>query len=214
MTTFQIKLLAAILMVCDHIGTVFFPDVYIFKYVGRLSFPLFAWLIGQGEKYTKNFESYFLRLLVFAFVSQPIYLLAFQNLPGGSADNPNILFTLALGLLAIRLDKITHLKIVFTCLLSVFAEFISTEYGSYGVLLIVLLAYFDSTNVNWWMLWSLLNLVLPTLRGYAFFQALAIFSPLILLFCNGDRGRKARWFYLFYPVHLALIFLVKIAIFS
>ncbi len=209
MTTFQIKLLAAILMLGDHIGTVFFPDVYIFKYLGRLSFPLFAWLLGQGEKYTKNFKSYLLRLIVLAIVSQPIYLLAFQDISGGSADNPNILVTLALGLLAIRLDKVTHLKFVFTCIFAVLAELIRTEYGSYGVLLIALLANFDSTNVSWWMVWSLLNLVLPVLRGNSVFQSLAVFSPMILFFWNGERGRKARWFYLFYPVHLALIFLIK-----
>ncbi|MBE9035190.1 TraX family protein [aff. Roholtiella sp. LEGE 12411] len=100
MTSFQIKLLAALLMVCDHIGVVFFPNQLMFRYVGRFSFPLFAWLLGQGEKYTKDFNSYFLKLTVWGFLSQPIYYLLFNNY------SLNILVTLLLSLLAIRLGKL------------------------------------------------------------------------------------------------------------
>ncbi|MFB2921097.1 TraX family protein [Aerosakkonema funiforme] len=48
MTAFQIKVLAALLMLVDHIGAIFFPKIFVLRIVGRLSFPLFAWLIGQG----------------------------------------------------------------------------------------------------------------------------------------------------------------------
>jgi TraX protein len=103
-TSFQIKLLAALLMVCDHIGVVFFPSQLIFRYIGRFSFPLFAWLLGQGEKYTKDFNSYFLKLTVWGFLSQPIYYLLFNNY------SLNILVTLLLSLLAIRLGKLIDNK--------------------------------------------------------------------------------------------------------
>jgi TraX protein len=103
-TSFQIKLLAALLMVCDHIGVVFFPSQLIFRYIGRFSFPLFAWLLGQGEKYTKDFNSYFLKLTVWGFLSQPIYYLLFNNY------SLNILVTLLLSLLAIRLGKLIEMK--------------------------------------------------------------------------------------------------------
>ena len=95
MTTFQIKLLAAVLMVCDHIGAVIFPKILILRFLGRLSFPLFAWLIGQGEKNTNNFKLYLLRLVILGVISQPIYYLTFHS------SALNILATLAFGLLAI-----------------------------------------------------------------------------------------------------------------
>ncbi|WP_106371457.1 TraX family protein [Chlorogloea sp. CCALA 695] len=49
-----------------------------FKYIGRLKFPLFAWLIGQGEKYKKDFNSYLIRLAVGAGISQPLYYALFN----------------------------------------------------------------------------------------------------------------------------------------
>lgn len=48
MSSFQIKVLAAFLMTIDHIGVVFFPHQLALRYIGRLSFPLFAWLVGRG----------------------------------------------------------------------------------------------------------------------------------------------------------------------
>lgn len=104
MTTFQIKFLAAILMVVDHVGVLFFPKVLAFRYLGRLSFPLFAWAIGQGEKHTKNFNVYLIKLIVWGIISQPIYYLVFRSL------SLNILITLALGLLALRLEKLLSYK--------------------------------------------------------------------------------------------------------
>jgi hypothetical protein len=72
LNNFHIKLLAAIFMVIDHVGVVFFPNVLAFRMVGRLSFPLFAWLLTQGEQHTRNIERYLLRLVVLGIVSQPL----------------------------------------------------------------------------------------------------------------------------------------------
>ncbi|MFB2968893.1 TraX family protein [Aerosakkonema sp. BLCC-F183] len=78
MTAFQIKVLAALLMLVDHIGAIFFPKIFVLRIVGRLSFPLFAWLIGQGEKHTKNFKLYLVRLIILGLISQPVSYLLFQ----------------------------------------------------------------------------------------------------------------------------------------
>lgn len=104
MTSFDIKILAALLMVIDHVGLVFFPDQLIFRYLGRLSFPLFAWLLGQGEKHTRDVYAYLLRIVIWGLVSQPIYVLLFHN------EQLNILFTLAIGLVALFLPKLTGSK--------------------------------------------------------------------------------------------------------
>lgn len=206
MTTFQIKLLAAVLMVCDHLGAVIFPKILILRFLGRLSFPIFAWLIGQGEKYSNNFKIYLLRLIVLGVVSQPIYYLTFRS------SALNILATLAFGLLAIRIDKILKSKFLFTLIFAVLAQLTNAEYGFYGVCVISLLSESDFNTATWWLKWILLNLLTFWFPGFLFYQFLAVLTPLILNLWNGKQGRKAKWFYLFYPFHLVLIYLLRLLI--
>lgn len=205
MTTFQIKLLAALLMVCDHIGAVIFPKILILRFLGRLSFPLFAWLIGQGEKYTNNFKVYLLRLIILGVVSQPIYYLTFHS------SALNILATLAFGLLALRINKITDSKL-FTFIFAALAQLANAEYGAYGVFVITLLSEINFTKITWWIQWILLNLLTFWLPGFFFYQFLAGLTPLILSLWNGQKGQKNKCFYPFYPLHLGFILICKLLI--
>ena len=72
-----IQFIAALTMLIDHIGMVFFPSVIGFRAIGRLSFPLFAFGIAEGVRYTHCFWRYFGRILLTAVLSQPIYMLLF-----------------------------------------------------------------------------------------------------------------------------------------
>lgn len=199
MTSFQIKLLAALLMVIDHVGVVFFPDQLLFRYVGRLSFPLFAWLLGQGEKHTKNFNSYLIRLAVGAIVSQPFYQLLFNF------NDLNILFTLLMGLLAIRLGKLVSNKYLVWFSFAGIAQTINANYGFYGVIVTILLSQFDFHNSKWWLKWVSINLLVFVNNDFEPYQALAIFAPFIINLWNSKQGRKLRLFYFFYPAHLFFI---------
>lgn len=203
MTSYQIKILAALLMVVDHIGVVFFPEQLVFRYIGRLSFPLFAWLVGQGEKYTKNFQSYLIRLIVWAGISQPLYYTLFKS------PNLNILVTLAIGLLAIRLGNLFSFKYLIWFTLAGIAQAINTSYGFYGILIITVLSELKYNNLNWWIQWILVNfLVVFTLPVSDRYQCLALFAPLFLMLWTGQQGRKDRLFYFFYPGHLFVLNLV------
>ncbi len=204
MTSHQIKLIAALLMVVDHVGVVFFPDQLAFRYIGRLSFPLFAWLIGQGEKYTKDFNSYLIRLAVGAGISQPLYYALFNF------TNLNILVTLLIGLLAIRIGKLVSFKYLIWLTFAGVAQAINTSYGFYGILVITVLSEFNSNNFKWWLQWILVNLLVLVIPGSEHYQLLAVLTPLIVMLWNGKQGRKAKLFYLFYPVHL---FILRVLIF-
>lgn len=199
MTSFQIKLLAALLMVIDHVGVVFLPDQLFFRYVGRLSFPLFAWSLGQGEKYTKNFRSYFIRLAVGAIISQPFYQLLFNF------NNLNILLTLLMGLLAIRLGRLVGNKYLVWFSFAEIAQAIDASYGFYGIIVTTLLSQFDFYNSKWWLKWVLINLFTFISTDFQPYQALAIFTPFIINLWNGKQGRKVQLFYFFYPAHLFLL---------
>jgi hypothetical protein len=204
MTSYQIKLIAALLMVVDHVGVVFFPDQLAFRYISRLSFPLFAWLIGQGEKYTKNFNSYLIRLAIFSGISQPLYYVLFNF------SNLNILVTLLIGLLAIRLGKLVSFKYLIWLTFAGVAQAINTSYGFYGILVITVMSEFNSKDFKWWLQWILVNLLVFVITGFKHYQLLALLTPLIIMLWNGKQGRKAKFFYLFYPVHL---FILKVLVF-
>jgi hypothetical protein len=75
-----LKIIAAIAMVCDHMGVILFPDLLFLRVIGRLSFPIFAFLIAEGAKYTKNKLKHFLTMFGFAAVIQIVYYFAMQSL--------------------------------------------------------------------------------------------------------------------------------------
>ena len=95
MSTYKIKWLAVLLMVVDHIGYFLFPQQIIFRIIGRLSFPLFAFLIANGYKFTRDKKKYLLRLFIFANIIQLPSL--FMSLPF------NIFYTLSFGLVCIMI---------------------------------------------------------------------------------------------------------------
>lgn len=76
MTGFHLKLIALTTMFIDHIGAVFFPQVTLLRVIGRISFPLYAFLIAEGCRYTRDRGRYALGLGAFALISEIPYDLA------------------------------------------------------------------------------------------------------------------------------------------
>ena len=108
MNNFQLKIIAIILMTIDHIGFILFPDIIILRVIGRLSFPIFVFLIIEGFKNTSNYNSFLKRLISFAVIIEiPNLILNYSN-------SMNIFFTLATGLIVVKLLddgwKITNQK--------------------------------------------------------------------------------------------------------
>lgn len=214
LTTFHVKVLAAFLMVVDHLGIVL--EMEWLRIVGRFSFPLFAWLLIQGAKHTQNWQRYERRLLILAIASQPIYVLFIkQFLP------LNPVFQLWLGLVLIRLIE----KCQMTSLLGIAIIGVATlffDYHYYGIGLVYLLANYPAfcqnpsspvaPSINM-VLWIGGFVVLHFL--YALSHPLQIFAlPFILLIpilnTIRERGSKARWFYWFYPLHFVPLILLGV----
>ena len=104
-------------MIVDHC-TIAFEWYSGFRCIGRMAFPIFAYLISEGCRYTKDFEGYILRLLICAFMSEWIYDIVFKDEINLFFDL-NILFTFALSVLGIYIfESLSHLAILlFYCLL-------------------------------------------------------------------------------------------------
>lgn len=200
---YQIKWLAAILMLIDHVGLVFFPQQFGWRMIGRWSFPLFAWLLSQGEQHTRNFQQYLLRLLLLGLISQPIYALTFNT------PDLNILFTLALGIVLLRLERFwPQYCYGIWAVGAIAAQGFNFSYGAYGIGMIGLLARMQP-EIIWWFLWIALHLVTIAFNQYwGLFQLPAVMTPLLLQRASHQKGRNARWFYSFYPLHLLVLALL------
>jgi hypothetical protein len=191
-------------MLIDHVGVVFFPDFYTLRAIGRLSFPLFIWLLVQGEAHTNKVSRYLLRLCLLGILSQPIYQLTFE------VTQLNILFTLVLGLICLRLTRrIPQLQLAIWSAGSVLAQVANLEYGAYGMVAIALTQRFQP-SWQWWLGWLLFHfgfwVIMP---DFVTFQIPAIATPLLFHLANQQQGARARWFYGFYPFHLLALFLIR-----
>lgn len=132
-----LSLLAMASMTVDHIGAILFPEDLAFRMVGRLAFPTFAFLLAEGARHSHSRLRYGLRLLGLAVLSELPFDYAFFG--GWNMGHQNIFFTLCLGLAAIELsDRLTAPAPRVAGLLAVImlAEFLHTDYGSLGVLLV------------------------------------------------------------------------------
>lgn len=108
MTAFVLKIVAMFSMTCDHLSYLIFGKFSFLNYIGRIAFPIFAFQITEGYVHTSNLKKYFLRLFVFALISQLPFMLFISTY--SNAFHLNVFFTLLLGLLAItiydKLDKV------------------------------------------------------------------------------------------------------------
>lgn len=153
-----LKIIACVTMLMDHIGYCYyytFEYAELFRTIGRMSYPLFAFLIATGYNYTKNINRYLLRLFLFAIITEPFFDRAFMG-TWYDMGYQNALYTLFLGLFAIYMldtvrkggSRLLCIVPVFLCMLC--AEYYKTDYGYWGVLMIVLFYLFQGRK--WWQL--------------------------------------------------------------
>lgn len=212
MSSSQLKILAVVTMLIDHIGAILFPTVLFFRIIGRLSFPLFCFLISEGLLYTANLKGYLERLFFFALISEVPYDLAFH----GTVYYPqsqNVFFTLFLGLAAISFlhsylgsRPASALVLALVCVL--FAEALHTDYGWFGVMLIIIFYCFKNYRTKGVLIFAVFNTGYGLLTGTVKLYAALAGFPIFLY--NGKKGRL-NWkyfFYAFYPVHLLLLYFV------
>ncbi len=225
-----LKILAAIAMLSDHMGRIFFPDEKIFRIVGRIALPIFAFMIAEGCRHTRNKLRYFITVFSLAVVCQTAYFIYDGDTYMG------ILVTFSLSILTIyalqafkeacfdtestRFKKITFL---FLFVLSVGAVYflntvLKIDYGFYGCMLPVFAAIFHpaaNASEAYIKRWDKIPihvaslavgaLLLAVTRQPIQYWSFVAFIPLLLY--SGKRGklRMKYFFYVFYPLHLLLL---------
>lgn len=213
----QLKIIALITMTCDHVGLQLFPRLQVLRIIGRLALPIYAYMIAEGCRYTRDRKKYLLRLLALAAVCQVVYFVAMGSL----YQCIMVTFSLSAGLIYL-LDRAVEKKdgasILLAllgagtvyCLCEVLPGILNhtdfeIDYGIFGVLLPVLV-YFGRDR---WQKILLLGVGLSLLAldfGGIQWWSLATL-PLLALY-SGKRGkwRIGTFFYLYYPLHLAAIY--------
>lgn len=219
MTSFVIKIIACITMVLDHIKyAIPQTDCFITEYLGRLSYPLFAFLVVEGYVHTSDLKKYYKRLLVFAVISQIPFML-FRTLVG-EWKMLNIMFTLLLGLLSITAyDKIKKEYISFpVCILLILlGEFLNVDYGWFGVTMILILYIFREKNILKLISYTILIILyfyfsgIKVINHAVIMLFISMLLPIILiLLYNGKQGKKMKYFfYWFYPIHMIILYVLS-----
>lgn len=218
-----LKLLAIITMFIDHVGAAVLARLIItgnytenlyktylaMRYIGRIAFPIFCFLLIEGFLHTRDRKKYALRLLVFAAISEIPFDLAFSSkvLEFG---HQNVFFTLFIGLVTIsaihyveeRQDWIPILRGVLAAVSAGvgigLAYLMKTDYDAMGVICILALYLFHKTRGLQ---------ILAGCVAFGSFELPALVAFIPIAFYNGKRGWNIKYFfYLFYPVHLLLIY--------
>ncbi len=213
---FGLKLIVIAAMTVDHIGTLIYPEALWLRLVGRLAMPIVAFLLVEGYHHTRHLGRYLLRLLVFAVLAQPVYRLVFPH-------GLNVFFDLLVGLCllwAVQRIRSRWLTAALVLAVGVAGFYVTLDWWHLGVFMVFV---FHVTRGRFgWTVAALSGLLLANAGLFAVVSARTgepgyqlinfinlgclLALPLLARY-NGRRGRDCRaLFYVFYPVHLLLLY--------
>ena len=225
-----LKALACVFMLIDHVGMRLFPGISLLRIVGRLAYPIFAFFIAEGCRYTRNKTKRFLTVFVLGAACELAYICYTGIYYGG------ILITFSLSIFLIyclqSVKKQLCAENVICCALSLvglgfavllvysFVGLVGVDYGFAGVMVSVLTALPDYKSGEapvWLKKWDCLGtkllcftvgLMLVIIQcGVNSVQIYSLFAVPLLALYNGQRGKHGfkYGFYIFYPAHLLII---------
>lgn len=229
----QLRVIALVAMLLDHLWATIIPDNLWMNCVGRIAFPIFAFQLAEGALRTSDMQGYAKRLLKYALISE----IPFNLMMGGSPIYPlhqNVIFTLLLGLMGIRsIEEMKSaptkkaavkggLKVVLFGLVNVVGFVDYSIMGYVTILGFYLLRGFKLAKLCQFIMLLLLNQILfsglcvpISILGVEIlfhYQCFAVLALIPIWLYNGQQGahssiiRKAS--YIFYPAHMLIIYLV------
>jgi hypothetical protein len=231
----QLKVIALVAMTLDHIGVILLPTWTVLRIVGRLAFPIFAYMVAEGCHYTHDRRRYLAGIALLGLACQVAYWLVAGSLA------QSILTTLALGIVtvygleyakghggprgALALVGALALDLLFCVALPVWLApwSFSVDYGFWGVMLPPLV-YLPrlwcpaaASRRAWMLVTCSVGLVLLALLHHSSLGMVQWWSLLTLPLLALYRGRRGRWrmkhlFYVYYPLHLVVIWGVALLV--
>lgn len=221
-----IKIVALVCMTVDHVGVMFFSEQIIFRIIGRIAFPIFAFFVAEGCRHTRNKLRYFLVIFCLGILCE-----VFARIFAGITEC-NILLTLAVAILLVYAfdwlktsakngDKKQCLASASVFVFAIGAVFVMSsivpqylpwfggfDYGFFGILVPLFVSVFDKHILKLLML--AISLVLMTaLRVPTWnIQWYCLLSLILIAMYDGTRGKYniKYLFYAYYPLHLAALY--------
>lgn len=217
MNATRLKVIGIVSMTIDHIGYFLFPQMTVLRIIGRLAYPIFAYMIAEGCRYTRNKVRYLCTVLAIAGVCSAVTYFAERSL------YQSIFTTFSCAMLLIfALDAATktaeRARKIFCSVCAVvlvflyFAVFqlrmipgVETDYGFLGIITPVLVWQGRSKAEKLAGLTIGLCLLSVELGTVQFSSLVAV---ILLYFYNGERGNHSlKWaFYAYYPLHVAVLY--------
>ncbi len=238
-SSMTLHIMAMTFMLCDHLWATIIPGNDWLTCVGRIAYPIFAFLIVEGYFHTRNLKKYVGRLLIFALISE----IPFNLVIGGRVFYPihqNVLVTFLIGILLIYINEKAHkcgklwLRIL-TFLATVILGFILgliafADYHYAGVFTI--LTFYLFRGRKWWQLLGqfagLYYINCEILSGLQYevhlwnhtyfflqqgFALLALIPIWLYKGMQGPYNKTIKWIYYgFYPAHLLVLALLRMVI--
>ena len=228
LTNDKLKIIAVITMLIDHIGAYLFPSVIWLRVIGRIAFPIFAFMIAEGCRYTKNKKKYLLNMatlavvcqLLFSFFDSTVYL----RIPCTFTLAVTMTFLLQYCVRVFKEESLIAKKTVTATMFVAMVGFVywlstvyTIDYGFYGCMTPVVISavtvYEDTkdSSVLYQQLVVLALMLLLISSQYISLQYYSLASLPLLALYNGKRENivPKNFFYIFYPLHLAVIFAIK-----
>lgn len=218
-----LKLIACVTMFIDHFGYVVVPQLpvpyvmelyYACRAIGRVAFPIYAFLLVEGMHRTRNPHKYILRLAVGILLAE----LPFDYLFDGFVnwEYQSVMVTLTLGAVMVLCMQKTQkmwLKLLMVISFGILAELTKCDYGAWGIAMITVFVLFDRTlfrTMGLFLVNMLDNhMVVPVLGLQVSFQLIAVLAMVPIALYSGKkltRSKAVQWaFYLFYPVHMLFL---------
>ena len=211
-----LKLIAMISMVFDHVGDNFFPDQVWMRVIGRIAMPIFAFCLAEGFAHTRSRSRYIRRMALFALISE----IPFDLVTSGKIlefSRQSIMFTFLWASLTLtayekilsgeRSRKKTILSIGLLLVSLVLSLVFGMDYDILAVGLVCIFYLFRKKTLAVRNVCAMVYHVLLRNVGIYWFGLLG-FLPIFLY--NGKKGRGLKWlFYIFYPGHLLLIYIIR-----
>lgn len=196
-----LKWIAIITMTIDHVGYMFLPDIAELRIIGRIAFPLFAYLIAQGMRNTRAKAAYTKRLFIFALIAQIPFYFMFES------AMLNVLFTFAAGAILCTVGP----KFLLLYIPAMFI--IPFEYSWWGMLLVPIFYYLHKSKK------TAIIIAVASLGAFAYLENIMIQMAAVAAFfliVKKDVLSSFNWpvpnkyfFYWFYPAHLAVLVMLN-----
>ena len=234
-STAALHIIAMTFMLMDHLWATLLPAQEWLTCVGRIAFPIFAFMSVEGYFHTHNFKKYLTRLFIFALLSE----IPFDLMYGGTWFYPvhqNVIWTFILGLFGIHImetvreKKKTPVFVLTAILVTIAGGLLGTltmvDYYGIGVLTVFIFYFFRGRK--WWCLlgqiaalyWVNVELLGGLMYPVRFFgiefelcqQGLALLALVPIWLYRGRQGYHSKPFqylcYAFYPVHMLILVLI------